>query len=59
MDYPALIIELGFRVANPVFTIRKPFNVLAEGLISESSRDDKTAIELFVAGVRSWGTRLR
>jgi hypothetical protein len=34
--------------------MRKPFDVLAEGLLSEKSRGDKTAIELFVAGVRGW-----
>ncbi|MEZ6100628.1 MAG: hypothetical protein R3E01_16795 [Pirellulaceae bacterium] len=28
-------------------TMRKPFDVLAEGLISKNSRGDKTAIELF------------
>jgi hypothetical protein len=33
--------------------MRKPFNVLAEGLISENSWDDKTAIELFLSGVRA------
>jgi len=32
-------------------TIRKPFDVLAEGLISKNSRGDKTAIELFRHGV--------
>jgi hypothetical protein len=34
--------------------MRTPFNVLAEGLLSEKSRDTKTAIELFLAGVRGW-----
>jgi hypothetical protein len=33
--------------------MRKPFDVLAEGLISEQSRGDKTAIELFLAGVQT------
>ena len=42
--------------ATLVTTIRKPFDVLAEGLISDLSRGDKTAIELFVAGVRGWGS---
>jgi hypothetical protein len=36
--------------------MRKPFDVLAEGLVSKKSRGDKTAIELFVAGVRGWGS---
>ena len=34
--------------------MRKPFDVLAEGLISKTSRGDKKAIELFLAGVRGW-----
>jgi hypothetical protein len=36
--------------------IRKPFDARAEGLVSENSRGDKTAIELFVDGVRGWGS---
>ena len=43
----------------PVPTMRKPFDVLAEGLVSENSRDDKTAIELFLAGIREWEAELR
>ena len=39
---------------NLVPTMRKPFDVLAEGLISKNSRDNKTAIELFLVGVRGW-----
>jgi hypothetical protein len=31
--------------------VRKPLDVLAEGLISEKSRGDRTAIELFFAGL--------
>jgi hypothetical protein len=34
--------------------MRKPFDVLAEGLVSEKSRGDKTQLELFIAGVRGW-----
>ena len=37
---------------------QKPFDVLAEGLISENSRGDKTAIELFLAGVGGWDAGL-
>jgi hypothetical protein len=34
--------------------MRKPFDVLAEGLASKkNSRGDKTAIELFLAGVQT------
>jgi len=39
--------------------MRKPFDVLAEGLVSEKSRGDKTAIELFIAGIRGWEAGLR
>jgi hypothetical protein len=34
--------------------MRKPFDVLAEGLLLKNSRGDKTAIELFVAGIADW-----
>ena len=39
--------------------MRKPFDVLAEGLLSEKSRGDKTPLELFIAGIRDWETGLR
>jgi hypothetical protein len=39
--------------------MRRPFNALAEGLVSENSRGDKTAIELFVAGVLGWEGGIR
>ena len=32
----------------------RPFDALAAGLVSEHSRGDKMAIELFIAGVRGW-----
>lgn len=35
-------------------TIRKPFDALAEGLVSENSRGDRTPIEIFIVGVRGW-----
>ena len=44
---------------NLVTTKRKPFDVLAAGLVSEKSRDNKTAIELLVAGVGMWEARLQ
>jgi hypothetical protein len=34
--------------------MRKPFALLREGLLVSSSRVDKTAIELFIVGVRGW-----
>jgi hypothetical protein len=41
-------IERAHRVVTLVPTIRKPFDVLGEELLSEKSRGDKTAIELFL-----------
>jgi hypothetical protein len=37
----------------------KRFDVLAEGFVSENSRGDRTAIQLFIAGVKGWDTRFR
>lgn len=31
--------------------MKKPFDVLAEGFVSEKSRGDKTPLELFLAGI--------
>jgi hypothetical protein len=39
--------------------MRKPLDILAEGLTSEKSRGDKTPLELFNAGVRDWEAGLR
>jgi hypothetical protein len=39
--------------------MKKPFDVLAEGLISKNNRGDKTAIELFLAGIRALPVSLR
>jgi hypothetical protein len=44
---------------NLVATKRKPFDVFVEGLKTENSRDDKTAIELFLAGLQGWEVSLR
>jgi hypothetical protein len=41
------------------YEMRKPFDVLAEGLVSEKSRGDWTSIELFLAGIRGWELGLR
>jgi hypothetical protein len=38
--------------------MNKPFGVLAEGLISKNNRGDKTAIELFLAGVQTLQTAI-
>jgi hypothetical protein len=34
--------------------MRKPFDVVTEGLASEKSRGDGTPLELFIAGVSGW-----
>ena len=47
------------RAVTPVPTMKKPFDVLAEGLISKNSRGDKTAIELFQQGLAGWDAGLR
>jgi hypothetical protein len=39
--------------------MRKPFDVLAEGIVSEKSRDNKTPLELFLAGVRALALQSR
>jgi hypothetical protein len=50
------IVFLNFRLddVNLVPTTRKPFDLLAEGLLVSSSRQDRTPVELFLAGVASW-----
>ena len=40
-------------------TRRKPFDVLAEGLISKNNRGDWTALELFVSAVQAWPGAIR
>ena len=55
-DHDALNNGVGIHRTR-VLTMKKPFDVLAEGLISKNSRGDKTAIDLFVAGARSWEGR--
>jgi hypothetical protein len=39
--------------------MRKPFGDNAEGLVSKNSRHNKTAIELFVAGLACWCSAIR
>jgi len=34
--------------------MRKPFDILAEGRFLKTSGEDRTTIELFIAGVRGW-----
>jgi hypothetical protein len=46
--------EHDLEAVTPCPELRKPFDVLAEGLVSEKSRGDRTPLELFIAGVRGW-----
>ena len=52
-------IELRDRVANPGVTARKSVAVLVKGLLLKSSGEDRTAIELFIAGVKGREAGLR
>jgi hypothetical protein len=54
-----LRVEHALRAVTPVPAMRKPFDVLAEGLLSEKSRGDRTPLELFIAGVGGWEGHLR
>ena len=40
-------------------SMRKPFDMLAEGLLSQASQGDSTPIELFLGGVRVWEPGIR
>jgi hypothetical protein len=40
-------------------TIRKPFDVLAEGLVSKESGGNRTPMELFLAGLADWDHEIR
>ena len=59
---PGLPIQLVFgntlphlpRVGRPGREMRKPFEVLADGLISENSRDDRTPLELRRFNATAW-----
>ncbi|WP_425399885.1 hypothetical protein [Aeoliella sp.] len=59
------IVCLNFRLIDVTVDVtlvpewRKPFDGLAERPISEESRGDKTAIELFMLGIRGWEAGLR
>jgi hypothetical protein len=38
--------------------MRKPFDLLVEGLLVSLSRENKTPFELFTAGVQGWDAEL-
>ena len=52
-------VELEVRQWNGLIPSKKPFDVLAERLISKKSRGDRTAIELFRQGVAGWDAESR
>ncbi len=52
-------VELSKFAEKAWLSMRKPFDAIVEGLFLKNSRADKTAIELFLAGVRGWETGLR
>jgi hypothetical protein len=39
--------------------MRKPFDVLAEGLLGKDRRGDRTPIELFFTGLGTWDAVVR
>jgi hypothetical protein len=55
----ASIIAFNSHAANLGTKIRRPFDVLVEGRFLEKGGEDRTAIELFIAGVRGWEADLR
>ena len=58
-DLRVLLIEQSRQIITLVPTMRKPFNVLSEGILSEKNRDDRTAIELFLREIRGWEVEIR
>ena len=58
-DDHAVLIEHANRAASFVPTIRNPFNVLAEGLVSKNSRGNRTPIELFRSPLVDWPVELK
>jgi hypothetical protein len=58
-DHRAVLLEHAHRAVTLVPTMRNPVNVLAKGLIAKKDRGDKTAIELFIAGIQGWQAGLR
>src|SRR5262249_20620686 len=49
-DHRAMPFEHARRSVTRVLTMKKPFDVLAEGLTSKNNRVDWTPLELFLAG---------
>ena len=55
----APLIEHAHRAVTLIPTTTKPFDVLAEGLLSKNSRGDWTPLKLFLAGIQGWEAELR
>src|SRR5947209_16207906 len=53
--YGSAPLEHNHEAVTLVPEMRKPFDVLAEGLLYEKSRGDWTQLELSLAGIRDWG----
>jgi hypothetical protein len=55
------ILCLNCRLIDGTLTpqMRKPFDVIAEGLLIQDSGGNRTPVELFVAGLSAWDERLR
>ena len=58
-DHRAMPFEHARRSVTRALTMKKPFDELAEGLLSEKSRGDWTPLELFIAGVQRLEVVLR
>jgi hypothetical protein len=58
-DHRAMPFEHARRSVIRVLTMKKPFDVLAEGLISKNNRGDRTLLELFLVGIRGWEAELQ
>jgi hypothetical protein len=59
VDAETVFLNRGIVDVTLVPTIRKPFDVLAEGLIQKSGRGDWTPIELFATGAGELSGHLR
>jgi len=58
-DRRTALFEHNLEAATPIPVIRKPFGAIAEGLVLENSRGDRTPLELFIAGVRACDVEVR
>jgi hypothetical protein len=52
------LIQLERRQRNGLIPSEKPFDILTEGLLFRNSRGDRTAIELFLGGIKTLASQL-